>query len=255
MRIRDRLFLTSHFLLMMLFISPAVFCAAEEKQKTPLKVVLIGDSTMCEYNSARPDRGWGMFFGEAFRPGSVEVHNLARGGRSTKTFIEEKRWDTALALKPDVVLIQFGHNDSHAPGKRESTDAATDYRDHLRRYIDDCRAIGATPILVTPMVRRTFRDDGTLDDNLLPYAVAMKTVAAEKGVSVIDLHHASWKLIEPLGPDEAQRYASMPSDRTHFNEAGARAILKLVVQGLSETDEPLKADLADPSRPTPEQDY
>lgn len=181
-----------------------------------------------------------MFFEEAFEPGSVEVHNLARSGRSTKTFIEEKRWDEALALKPDVVFIQFGHNDSHAPEKTESTDAATDYRDYLRRYIDDCRAMGATPILVTPMVRRSFHEDGTLDDNLLPYADAMKAVAKEKGVALIDLHAMSWAFFEPLGPDAAQRYARNSDDRTHFNEAGARVIVGLVAQGLAASDTLLK---------------
>lgn len=202
----------------------------------PVKIVLVGDSTMCDYDSKLPDRGWGMFVEEAFTPGSVEVDNLARKGRSTKTFIEEKLWDKALALKPDYVFIQFGHNDSHAPDRRESTDSATDYRDYLRRYIDDCRAVNATPILVTPMVRRAFHADGTMDDNLAPYAAAMKDVATEKDVSLIDLHSASWTFFESLGPDESQRYARNSEDRTHFNEKGARVILGLVMQELPEAD-------------------
>ncbi len=216
--------------------SPASAHAAEngEEQtiRTPVKIVLVGDSTMCEYDRKLPDRGWGMFLEEAFQPGSVEVHNLARSGRSTKTFIREQLWDKALALQPDYVFIQFGHNDSHDPKNPEATDAETEYRGYLRRYIDDSRAIGATPILVTPMVRRTFHDDGTLDDNLEPYADAMKAVAKEKKVALIDLHRSSWKFFEPLGPDTAQRYARNKTDRTHFNEKGARVIAGLVLRDL-----------------------
>lgn len=209
-----------------------LIAALKQKRNRPIQIVLVGDSTMCEYDQQRPDRGWGMFLEEAFQPGRVEVHNLARGGRSTKTFLEEKRWKKALALKPNYVFIQFGHNDSHAAEKPEATDSATDYRDYLRRYVNDCRKIGATPILVTPMVRRTFHAGGTLDDNLAPYAQAMKAVADETGVTVIDLHRASWEFFEPLGPDEVQRYANKRRDRTHFNEAGARAMLGLILQDL-----------------------
>ena len=116
-----------------------------------------------QYPAAEPDRGWGQFIEEQFR--GVKVINLAAAGRSTKTFIKEGRWKKALEEKPDYVLIQFGHNDSHGPEKPESTDAATDYKEYLRRYIDESRAIGATPILVTPMVRRTFDADGKLQDD------------------------------------------------------------------------------------------
>ena len=203
-----------------------------EIEKPLVKIVMVGDSTMCEYAQNLPDRGWGMFLEEAFKAGRVNVHNLARKGRSTKTFIEEKLWEKALALRPDYVIIQFGHNDSHDPENRESTDAKGDYREYLRQYINDSRAIGATPILVTPMVRRTFNADGTLDDNLQPYADAMKAVGAEEEVPVIDLHASSWKFFEPLGPDRAQDYARNRKDPTHFNELGARVIVGLVLRDL-----------------------
>lgn len=202
----------------------------------PLRIVLAGDSTMCEYPSDVPDRGWGQFVAEHFRPGSVEVINLAKRGRSTKTFIKEGLWANALAAKPDYIFVQFGHNDSHASTQPESTNAATDYRDNLRRYIDDARAAGAVPILITPMVRRTFKPDGKLDDNLTPYAEAMKIVAAEKKVALIDLHAASWALVEPLGPEVAQQFANKETDRTHFNEKGARAMCDLVMQALPPID-------------------
>lgn len=212
-----------------------------------IKVALVGDSTMCEYAANRPDRGWGMFLQEAFKPGTVEVTNQAKAGRSTKTFIQQKFWARTLAGRPDYVLIQFGHNDSHDPENPESTDAATDYRDYLRQYVRDCRSIGAKPVLITPMVRRTFHRDGTLDDILKPYAEAMKSVAAEMKVPLIDLHTASWQLIEPLGPDNAQRLANKRNDPTHFNEKGARAMLELVLADLPEA----APELADRLSPGP----
>jgi len=173
-----------------------------------------------------------MFIEERFQQGSVKVINLAAAGRSTKTFIKEGRWQKALDEKPDYVLIQFGHNDSHDPGKPEATDAATDYKDYLRHYIDDTRAIVATPILVTPMVRRTFRADGGLDDGLQRYADAMEGVGVEKKVPVIDLHASSKKLVEQLGPEKSAEMANKQGDNTHFNENGARAMADLVMKEL-----------------------
>ena len=195
------------------------------------RIVLIGDSTVCEYPQARPERGWGQYVEERFKDGTVKVINLAVGGRSTKTFITEGRWKKALAEKPDYVLIQFGHNDSHDSSKPEATDAATDYREYLRRYIDESRAIGATPVLVTPMVRRTFDSSGKLQDILQRYAEAMKAVGAEKSAPVIDLHASSKRLVEKFGP-AAAGMASKSGDVTHFNEKGARAMAGLVMDEL-----------------------
>lgn len=205
---------------------------AKSINKSPLRIAIVGDSTVCEYPADRPDRGWGQFIEERFNAGTVKVINLAASGRSTKTFISEGRWQKTLEQKPDYIFIQFGHNDSHAPGRPESTDAATDYKDYLRRYIDDTRANGATPILVTPMVRRTFAPDGTLKGNLQPYANAMKQVAAEKSAPVIDLHASSKQLVEQLGPAKSAEMASKEGDATHFNEIGARAMAELVVKEL-----------------------
>lgn len=218
-------------LLAMMF--PLLAAAAQtEPASAPLRIVLVGDSTVCEYPAKGPDRGWGQFVAERFPLGAVEVINLAKPGRSTKTFIKEGLWSKAIAAKPDYVFIQFGHNDSHPPEQPESTSAATEYRRLLRVYIDETRSAGAIAILVTPMVRRTFHADGTLDDNLAPYAEAMTAVATEKKAALIDLHAASRALVEPLGPDAAQQFANMKTDRTHFNEKGARAMADLVFKGL-----------------------
>jgi lysophospholipase L1-like esterase len=220
-------------------------CVADAAS-SPLCVVIVGDSTVCNYPATRPDRGWGQFIEERFKDGAVKVINMAAAGRSTKTFIKEGRWQKALEEKPDYVLIQFGHNDSHAPDKLESTDAATDYKEYLRRYIDESRAIGATPILVTPMVRRTFDADGKLVDELQRYADAMKEVAAEKKVALIDLHASSKKLVEQLGPKASAEMANKKGDVTHFNEKGARTMADLVMSELLTAQPRLKEYLKTP---------
>jgi lysophospholipase L1-like esterase len=219
---------------------------ASDAAPKPRCIVVIGDSTVCNYPDTRPERGWGMFIQERFKEGDVEVINLAASGRSTKTFIAEGRWQRALDKKPDFVLIQFGHNDSHAPTNPESTDAATDYRDYLRRYIDDSRAGGAIPILVTPMVRRIFNVDGKLKDELQPYAVAMKEVGLEKKAAVIDLHASSKQLVEQLGPTAAAEMANKTGDATHFNEKGAKAMADLVIKALPAAAPELKERLKAP---------
>ncbi|HEY1661339.1 MAG TPA: rhamnogalacturonan acetylesterase [Verrucomicrobiae bacterium] len=220
---------------------------------TPIRIVIVGDSTVCNYPLTRPQRGWGMYIQERFKEGTVDVINLAASGRSTKTFIKEGRWKSALAQKPDYIFIQFGHNDSHPPTKPEATDAATDYKDYLRRYIDDSRAIGATPILVTPMVRRDFDAHGKILESglqnyrsLRSYADAMKEVGLEKKVAVIDLYTSSKALAEKLGPAGSAQLADLPDDSTHFNEKGARAMADLVMQELPKAAPKLVVDLKTP---------
>jgi lysophospholipase L1-like esterase len=220
--------------------APAVPAEAGGKEA---RIVIIGDSTVCEYPETRPERGWGMYIEERFKPGTVKVTNLAASGRSTKTFIKEGRWKKALEEKPDYVLIQFGHNDSHSSDKPEATDAATDYKDYLRRYIDESRGIGAVPVLVTPMVRRTFGADGKLKDGLQRYADAMKEVGTEKKVPVIDLHASSKKLVEELGSEKSGDMANKEGDSTHFNEKGARAMAELVMKELRVAEPKLKKEL------------
>jgi len=196
-----------------------------------IKVVIIGDSTVQTYGPDRDVRGWGQYF-DGFFPSDVEIVNLAKSGRSTKTFIEEGLWDGALRENADFILIQFGHNDSHAKERPESTDAATDFRDNLRRYIDEARKNGAEPILITPMHRRLFKD-GKPTMELLPYANAMKIVAREKDVLLIDLHALSGTVLARLGDDGSADIYVSPKDRTHFSEKGAKLMAKLVAEELA----------------------
>ena len=220
----------------------AMLSISKSAEDSKLTIVIIGDSTVCDYPAEHLCRGWGQFIAEHFKD-TVQVANHAASGRSTKSFIAEGRWKRALDEKPDFVLIQFGHNDSHAKERPEATDAATSYRDFLRRYVDESRAAHATPIFITPMHRRTFDTDGKLADILQPYADAMKAVAAEKKVPLIDLHTASGALFQQLGKEHCPELANSPTDFTHFNEKGARAMAELVMKELPGTDARLAAEL------------
>lgn len=203
-------------------------------------LAIIGDSTVCEFPEGDNRRGWGQYIHE-YMDDSVVVLNKARSGRSTKTFIQQGLWKEVLDQNPAWVLIQFGHNDSHAPENPESTDADTDYADYLRRYVDETRAAGAVPVLITPMHRRKFDDEGKLKDTLLPYANAMKKVALEKKVALVDLHTASGELFLKLGPAGSAEMANAADDQTHFNEKGARAMADLVMQQLTQVEPSLKS--------------
>ncbi len=204
-----------------------------------MTLVIIGDSTVCAFPEDDSRRGWGQYV-QAYFDDSVKVVNLARSGRSSKTFLNEGHWERALWTEPDYVLIQFGHNDDHAPEKPESTDADTEYADNLRRYIAEARAIGTVPILVTPVHRRKFDTTGRLKDTLRPYADAMKRVAAEKNVAVIDLHTASGELFLKLGEDGCEEIGNAPDDRTHFNERGAQMLAEIIMKQLPSAETNLK---------------
>lgn len=202
-------------------------------------LAIVGDSTVCNWPKNDVRRGWGQYIQDYFTD-KVLVLNKARSGRSTKTFIQQGLWKEVLEQKPAWILIQFGHNDSHSPDSPESTDADTDYTDYLRQYIDQSRAVGAIPILVTPMYRRDFDEQGRIKDNLQPYANAMKKVAAEKHVPLVDLQTASEKLYLKLGPAGSAELANAPDDKTHFNEKGAREMARLVMEQLPVVEPSLK---------------
>lgn len=195
-------------------------CAAA--QDGPMKIVLIGDSTVNDQG------GWGPGFRAALGPG-YEIVNLAKNGRSSKSFRDEGLWAPALTAKADYVLIQFGHNDVPGKGPDRETDAATTYRANLARYIDEARASGAKPILVTSIVRRNFTPEGKFKpDSLVPYAEAVREVAKEKGVPVMDLYIETLRQAEALGPEGCIEIDAVDQDgkpdHTHLGPKGRTAI-------------------------------
>jgi lysophospholipase L1-like esterase len=200
-------------------------------------VVLVGDSTMAS------NTGYGNALCDRLTP-ALDCWNLARGGRSTLSYRSEGLWDALIArLKarpatspPAHVLIQFGHNDQPGrPGR--STDLATEFPANLARYVDEARAAGAVPVLVTPLTRRSFKD-GALDDQLRPWAEAAQRVASERRAPLLPLHALSMARVQALGPDGADELAETAPDerrfdRTHVGERGACVFAELVSQSLA----------------------
>jgi lysophospholipase L1-like esterase len=196
----------------------------------PIRIVLVGDSTVTD------KAGWGLGF-KCFLTDRVDCVNTAAGGRSSKSFINEGRWEKALALKGDYYLIQFGHNDE--PGKAErSTDSETTYCEFMSRYVDDARAIGAQPILVTSLVRRQFdkTDEHKINSSLTPYVGSVNKLATEKKVPVIDLHASSKALCEQWGKEKCYEFSPIKDngqlDGTHLNATGSVIFARLVVEEL-----------------------
>lgn len=194
-------------------ISPAFASAqavAERPPITPIKaskIILVGDSTVQQLS------GWGGSFCANHVTSFAACVNLARGGRSTYNYRAEGSWDLALAemktpgFVRTYVLIQFGHNDQ--PGKPgRSTDLATEFPANLKRYIEETRAAGAVPILLTPLTRRQFKA-GKLERDLEPWSAAIRKLAGEMQVPLVDLNKRSADAVEAIGPSMAARFAQM----------------------------------------------
>jgi PelA/Pel-15E family pectate lyase len=190
-----------------------------------VRFALVGDSTVTD------DSGWGRGF-TARLTSRATVVNLARNGRSSKSYIDEGHWRSALAQGADVVLIQFGHNDQPGKGPERETDPATTYRANLARCVDEARAAAVFPVVVTSLTRRFFDDAGKIASDLFPYADAAKVVAAEKGAPVVDLHAASIALLNRLGPSSGETFGVHKDDgtldRTHLSKDGSAAFGAIV---------------------------
>ena len=220
--------------------------AAQAQEATNSRILLAGDSTVQDYDAVHyPQAGWGQFLACGMKPGAVVI-NRAIGGRSTKSFIAEGRWDRMMAeLKPgDTVLIQFGHNDATV-AKPERFASPALYRDNLLRFIWQARGAGANPVLVTPVARRNFDTAGKSKADFADYSAVMRDLAASTNTPIIDLEGASRNMIDRMGPEGARLYyMNLPAgtypafpqgqhDDTHFNELGARAMANLVAEQLA----------------------
>ena len=206
-----------------------------------IRIVLVGDSTVTE------DAGWGAGF-RTLTTGGAEVINLAASGRSSKSYIDEGRWAHALAKKGTYYLIQFGHNDEPGKGPERETDPATTYPAFMARYVDEARAIGATPVLVTSLVRRIYNEDGTIRTSQTPYVEAVRALAAEKRVPLVDLHAISLADAEHAGDevwaDLSPRSDGGQTDRTHLNAKGSAVVGRMVAEALCEAVPELRAYLS-----------
>ncbi len=243
--------LTTFLLLTSLNIVRADEAASNSPHK--IKIILIGDST------TQDRTGWGLGFKQFVDTNRAECINLAMGGRSSMSFMKEGRWTNALALKGDYYLIQFAHNNE--PGKPgRSTDMPTFVAD-MTKYVDDALAIGAKPVLVTPLTRRQWdkNNPGKIKSSLEPYAEEVRKIAKAKNVPLVELHARSIELCEQLGREKCYEFSptkvtdgTNTYDGTHLQGIGRVMFARLVVEELRKvTPELAPALLVEPRDKNP----
>jgi len=208
----------------------------------PVKIVMVGDSTTA------PQGGWGLGFC-AVMTKNVTCIDDALNGRSTKSFIDEGAWKKALAEKGDYYTFQFGHNDQKDDPARH-TDPETTFAENMRRFVKETRAIGAVPILISPLARRTFKDGKPSNDDLKLFANAARRVAAEENVTFIDLLSLSTAVLSKMTQEQADQFdavahadakaentgkAAPALDRTHLNPTGQKVFGRIVADNLVRT--------------------
>jgi pectin methylesterase-like acyl-CoA thioesterase/lysophospholipase L1-like esterase len=223
-------------------------------------IFIAGDSTASNYDAEfAPRAGWGQVL-QPFFTDDVVVKNYNASGRSSKSFIEEGRLEKfADEMKEnDVLIIQFGHNDEKSEDPKRYTIPDTTYKEYLTQYIEEARKRGAIPVLATSVNRNSWDGNGKLKPTHGKYPEAMIELAKEKNVPLIDITEKSRVLFEELGPEgtegiflilkpgESSNYPDGVTDNTHFQEAGAKEIAKLVIVGLKENQLEIARMIASP---------
>lgn len=215
-------------------------------QKKPT-LFLIGDSTMAnkENPDKNPEHGWGQVLPQ-FMTSGIEIQNHAMNGRSSKSFRTEGRWDKVekQLKKGDFVVIQFGHNDQKIKDSTKFTNPYTQYRANLERYVNETRAKGATPILMTSIVRRNFTENGVLVDTHKEYPLVVRMVANDMKVPFVDMQLLTEQMEIAYGPENSKKlhlhfkegeepyYTKAKDDDTHLSRLGAETVAKLAVKDL-----------------------
>ncbi|RPF20241.1 fibronectin type III domain-containing protein [Myceligenerans xiligouense] len=235
-----------------------------EREPGALPTVWVtGDSTVQTYDPYwAPQAGWGQMI-ERFLSDDVVVTNKAIGGRSSKNFISQGRLDEVLTrIRPgDTLFVQFGHNDN-SYGVDDRYAAPADYRNYLRTYVDGARQRGATPVLVTPVSRRSF-DPGTGEFNVSfpEYVREASELATELDVPLVDLSAGSRAYLNEIGPEAAKSvflhvpagvYPNRPdgtTDDTHFQEYGAIQMARIVARDTAGLGIPLSGEVVDVEPP------
>jgi lysophospholipase L1-like esterase len=259
------------FVIPLLSITLAVLIMAFTRSKSVTTVYLIGDSTVADYannyeegkdymKTRYPVTGWGQVFrqflvkdslkkiNKLIKTDSAFVDDRARGGRSTRTFFQEGRWRSVYEnlKKGDLVLMQFGHNDA-AEDKPERYVNLEGYKEFLRLFIEQTRAKGAKPILLTPVARNFPWKEDKLQNIHGLYPDAVKEIAKEMNVMLIDLNqksidfftkkgkpYVSENYFMNLGPGLYEAYPNGQKDNTHFQTKGAVEVARLVFEGMKE---------------------
>jgi DNA sulfur modification protein DndE len=232
-----------------LFFLTTAFISSEKV----VRIYMIGDSTMAiKTAKAAPETGWGQVFGELFTE-EVEIRNYAKNGRSTKSFRDEGLWkevESQLQVG-DYIFIQFGHNDQKIKDSTRYAAPHTDYKSNLKRFVEETKAKGAFPILMTPVNRRKFDENGVFVDQNGAYPDAVRSLATEMQIPLIDMYAKSLALLETLGvekskmlymnlePNAFPNYPNGLEDNTHITPEGAKIMAKIAAAGLREIRSPL----------------
>jgi lysophospholipase L1-like esterase len=230
----------------------AVAIDIEKTDELPT-LFIVGDSTSTD-QPLEPFNSWGQMITAFFKP-DIGVANHGESGESLRSFIGERRWAKVMSVvrRGDFMLIQMGHNDQKEKG--EGVGAMTTYKADLKRMVNEARERGVTPIVVTSMNRLTFGSDGKVVNSLGDYPEAVREVAAEEHVALVDLNAMSKLFYEALGPADAH-LAFAGKDTTHHDNYGSYELAKCVAQALKDAKSPLVDHLVDlpgfdPARPDP----
>lgn len=224
------------------FITLLFLLACQQEEKT-YTIYCVGDSTMADKSEdAFPEHGWCMVLQNYYNE-NIKVHNHARNGRSSKSFIEEGLWQSVLdTLKTgDVVFIQFGHNDQKSQDSTRYTAPYGSYSNNLKKFVNESRSKGARPILFTSIVRRKFGDDGQLIKTHGDYPEAMRKVAQELDVPLVDLQQLTEDWINSLGNESSksmyvwteiltEKHKVPRKDNTHLSESGANNVAGMATE-------------------------
>lgn len=238
-------------------IASIVFLAVsfQKLQDKPV-LYIIGDSTVQNGSGKGADSlwGWGSFMNLYFNTDKIEIQNHAKGGRSSRTFITEGRWDSIMKTikKGDYVLMQFGHNDGgeladtlRARGTikgigneskdiynpiRKVNETVYTYGYYMRKYVNEAKSKGAIPIIISPVPRNKFDDKGKIGKD--QYGIWAKEVAQQTDAYFLDLNTMVIEKYEKMGAEKVKDY--FPKDHTHTNEAGAIFNAELVAKGIKD---------------------
>lgn len=208
----------------------------------------IGDSTVARnnihtYPQTGMSQGLALYLKE-----SVQITSYAKNGRSTKSFLEEGRFEPVRrAMCPgDYLLIQFGHNDEKTDVARH-TDPETTFRENLHYFVRVAKETGAYPVLITPIARRLFNESGVfMPGSHGAYPEAIRKVAADTGVPVVDLTMITERFLAGLGDETSKPLFMWPKDNTHLKPEGAVRMAGFLAEGLAALGAPYSDLLAGP---------
>lgn len=204
-------------------------------------VFLIGDSTVCD-QPVEPYNSWGQMLTRFLKP-VVAVANHAESGEAIASSLGARRFDKIWSQmkKGDYLFIQFGHNDM----KSKAPNALQVYHDDFAKVVDKARSLGGIPVLCTPVSRHTFGADGKVSNSFNGYPDAIRSVAKEKNVPLIDLQQMTASIYEALGDEASHGAFATMKEATHHDDYGSYEVAKCVLLGIQQNKLDLAQDIVD----------